>query len=121
MIVANPSASDILCNSTVAAGTVVTIPANRTYTCDISITTTQTVAGSSTATLTFNPKAGSTGTGPDSATVVLRCTATGLASSVGTNNTYITAVYNGGSAGATLDFALGGATSASCSISGFLI
>lgn len=113
MIIANPPSSDILCNSVTANGTVITIPANRTYTCDMVLVGSGSLG---TVTLTFNAKAGSTGVGPASGTVVSRLP---LGSTNG--NSPISLVCNGGSAGATIDFNTGGAASAAATINGFLV
>lgn len=122
MILAKPNASDILCNSINANGTVITIPAGRVYTCDIVMQASQSITGTSTATLTFNPANGSTGTGPAGQVIVSRCTVTAPATGMATNNTpHHSAVFHGGSNGATLDFALNGSTLAHCAINGFLI
>src|SRR6476661_411561 len=119
MIIAKPDASDILCGSVTGAGTIVTIPAGRVYTCDITISATQSIAGTSKAVVTFTPKGANCG--PATTTAVAHCIVMALATSVTTNQTHITAVFHGGDSGADLSLATGGASAVSCAITGFLL
>ena len=119
MIIAKPDADDILCGAATATGTVVTVPAGRVFVCDIAMSAAQSVLGTSVANLGW--VVGGTGCGPAVNTIVAHCIVVGLATGVSTNHTRITGVFHGGDAGGHLAFATGGASSASCAITGFLI
>lgn len=117
MILAAPFKSNVLCNSRATAGTVITIPANSTWTGDISLSASVAAATTATPTLTVN----GTDVGPTGGTVVHRLSLTGLALTTVSDSAYISLVVVTGDSPATLDFSLGGATSAACVANGFIL
>lgn len=117
MIISKPAAGNILCGSATATGTVVTVPAGVWYTCDISVSAAQAVAGNATPTVTWNPVGA--GAGPAVATVVARTVAAGLATGVSSNSSTVSFIGYGGDSGATLDFTASGASA--CTVTGFVI
>lgn len=119
MIAAMPSTGDIRCSSRTTTGTVITIPAGRTYCADIFIAASISVAGTATPRVTIT--AGGTGVEPAAATILHQLSMTGLALSTVAQSGMIEIVCRAGDADATLDFNVGGASSASVTINGFLL
>lgn len=119
MIAALPSPGDIRCATVTATGTAITIPAGRIFCGDIFIAAGLSVAG--TATPRVSITGGGTGVEPAANTVIHQLSMTGLALSTVTQSGTIEIVARAGSADAQLDFNLGGASSATCTINGFLL
>lgn len=117
MIVLGPLQDHVLCGSRTTAGTVLTIPANSTWTADLLISASVTAAATGSPTLTIN----GTDVGPSGGAVVHRLSITGLALTTVTDSAYISVLVVTGNAAATLDFALGGASSAACVANGVLL
>ncbi len=119
MINHNPSSGDIRVASRTTSGLIVTIPAGRTFSADVSLSASIAVAGSGNPFVTFN--GGGQGAEPASGTVVSRLALSGLALAVVANSTETEIIVRAGDADATLDFNVGGTSSAAVSINGFLI
>jgi len=122
MIQAGPVASDIICESATATNaSLVTVPAGRWATIDISLTVTAALAGTASASVTWTPSG--TGTGPATNKTIARCTATGLATAGADNSSYITALLYGGDTGAsgTIGYTAPSSGSGTCAINGFLL
>lgn len=115
---AMPSSGDYKYSTRTTNGTMVTVPAGRVLVYDLSITNSITVTGSGNTTITFN------GTGaeiPDG-TVLLQCVCAGIAlTSVGTNTAYISGVIKAGANDCTVSFATSGTSSATGTLSGYLL
>lgn len=118
MIYAQPSPSDILCNTVTTTGTVITVPAGRWYTATMTLSASVSAAGTSTPTITVN----GTNAAPASGTVVHRINLTGLALTTVSDSATIDIVVAAPLDNAiTLDFTAGATGTSSCTINGFLI
>ena len=117
-MLANPPTPSTLINGNRAtAGTVVTIPANSIFSCDVAISGAITAAGTGRPTLTLN-SAGTTF--PPAGSIVADMTVAGLLGVTSSNSNSIEVVVaTDATHTATLDFALGGASAASVVINGF--
>lgn len=75
MFAGSPSSSEVLANSRTTSGTLITVPAGKWYTGNLTVGVTASGAG------TFSPTVAISGTGggPSDATVIGRATATGVA------------------------------------------
>lgn len=114
------SVSDILADSaTVTTSSLITIPAGRYYSADISLTVTAPLAGTASASVTFTPVG--TGAGPATTKVLARCTGTGLLSATANNNSYTGIFVYGGDSGAHLDYSAASSGASTCTINGFLM
>lgn len=117
MIVAAPDASKILCGSRTTTGTIVTIPANSTFTANVVISASVSAAATAVPTVTVS----GTGGGPADGTVLHRLSITGLALTTVTDSCMTEILMVSGENALTLEFNTGGATSASVSVTGFLL
>ena len=121
MIYAKPLPADILCAAaTATTATLVTVPANRWYTADVSVSVSNgsaLIAASPAVTWTPNDATA----GPSTTTVLARATADSIASAPQQNSILTGILVFGGGLGGVLSFALNSATNASVTINGFLL
>ena len=113
-----PNSSEIVCNSVTATGTLITIPAGKWFTGDVSLTGAISVAG------TCNPTVATSGTNaaPASGTIVARLMLTGVALLGPVSNSNTTEVILLAPAGnsITLEFTAGAAGSSSATVNGYI-
>jgi hypothetical protein len=124
MIQVIPPASDIVNASATATTTgMVTVPAGRWLSADIQLSSSISVAGTSTPHLIYTIPGGVTNAAPASGSVLSRITLTGLSlTTVTDSNTTEILVYGGDTGGGcTLDFTAGASGTSSITINGFLI
>lgn len=117
MFPGQPSATEILCATRTTTGTMVTIPAGKWFTGDLTISASVSVAGTSTPTVTTS----GTNAAPASGTVIGRINLTGLA---------LTTVSDAASFGVialapaendiTIEFTAGANGTSSATLSGFI-
>lgn len=106
-----PSASEIQCGTLAASGTLVTVPAGKWYTGNISLSATVAVAGASNPVVTVN----GTNAAPAAGTVVARLNLAGLALST-ISDTVKAPPENS----VTIDFTAGAAGTSSATLNGFV-
>lgn len=118
MISYNPSTGDILCSTRTTTGTIITIPAGRAWSGNIFI------SASVTSLTTATPRVSVSGANaePADTTIIHQLSVSGLAA-VATHGEGVSEVIVRAPAGnsVTLEFNTGGATSASVSVTGFLL
>jgi hypothetical protein len=117
MIVFSPAQGNISCGSRNSTGTILTIPANSTWTGDLCISASVAAAGTGAPTITVN----GSDVGPAGGTIVHRLSITGLALTTISDSCSIPVLIVTGASSATLDFATGGASSAACVANGALL
>ena len=112
-----PNASEIRCNTLATTGNLVTVPAGRWYTGNVSISATVAVAGASNPVVTVN----GTNSAPTAGTVVARLNLAGLALST-ISDTVTTEVIAKAPSGndITIDFTAGANGTSSATINGFV-
>ena len=116
----HPPGAEILCAQTANnATTMVSVPANRWYKCQISVSIAISGAGGGAATVTWNP--GGTNCGP--AGTVPLAKAIAASSIAGQDSSTVTTdmLLFGGDSGGSLFFTTGGGTIVSANINGYLI
>ena len=106
----------VAASATATTASLVTIPASRYFCFEIQISGSQSGLGTATPAVTLKNTAGGT---PGASVVVAELSITGVIGAVSGSSSNKTVVGYSGTTGATLDFALNGAT-ASCTIGGFL-
>lgn len=112
-----PSASEILCNTVSATGTVITVPAGKWYTCDILLSATVSAIGTSSPAVTVN----GTNAAPAAGTVVARINASGLLASATAPAATVGLVVKAPDENSiTLDFTAGASGTSSVTINGFI-
>lgn len=117
MITYNPAASEILCNTRSTTGTVITVPAGKWYTCDISLSAAVSALGASNPTVTVN----GTNAAPAAGTVVARLNLSGLNLASLSDTALISLIVKAPDANdITLDFAAGATGTSSVTINGFI-
>lgn len=117
MIAYGASQSEIFCNTRTTTGTVITVPAGKWYTCDISLSATVAVAGASSPTVTVN----GLNAAPAAGTVVARVNLAGLALTTVADSTYVTLLCKAPDENEiTLDFTAGANGTSSVTINGFI-
>jgi hypothetical protein len=124
MIQVNPPASDIVnASATATTAGMVTVPAGKWLSADVQISSSISVAGTSTPHLNYTIPGGVTNAAPANGSVLSRLTLTGLAlTTVTDSNTTEILVYGGDTgSGCTLDFTAGASGTSSITINGFLI
>lgn len=119
MIAHFPSAGDIRCGARTTTGTILTIPAGRTFTANIQISASVSVAA--TATTSVSVVGGGTGQEPATGTVLCRLAIVGLALTTVADTATQEILIVAGDQDATLEFNTGGASSASVTVNGFLL
>jgi hypothetical protein len=112
----NFSNAEYFNGSATATGSVVTLPANRYFSCDIQLSVAQSGAGTATASVQYNTSGGTFS--PADNSIVARIQAVGLLGVSSANADTVTLAGYTGSGGATLDFTLSG--TGSCVINGVL-
>lgn len=112
----NFNSSEFFNGSATATGTVVALPANRYFSCDIQLSVAQSGAGTATGSVQYNSSGGSFS--PADNSIVARIQAIGLLGVSSANSDTIEFAGYTGSDGATLDFTLSGV--GSCTINGVL-
>lgn len=117
MIAHSPLASSVICGSRSTAGTIITIPANSTWCGDLLISASVTIAATATPTITVS----GANAAPVNGTVVHRLSITGLALTTVSDSCMIELIVVTGSDPVTLEFSLGGASSAACVANGFIL
>lgn len=112
-----PNASEIMCKTVTATGTMITVPAGKWFTGDLTIAATVAVAGASNPVVTVN----GTNAAPAAGTVIGRINLAGLAlaslSEVGTFG--VIALAPAGN-DITIDFTAGANGTSSATINGFI-
>ncbi len=117
MIAYGADSTEIICNTRTTTGTVVTIPAGKWYTCDISLSATVAVAGASNPTVTVN----GANAAPAAGTVVAGVNLAGLALTTVADSTYVTLLCKAPADNdITLDFTAGANGTSSVTINGFI-
>lgn len=119
MIAYFPSVGDILGAARTTTGTILTIPAGRTASVNIQIAGSASAAGLAAPVVTL--AGGGTGAEPAASTALARLSMNGLALTTVTDSCSQEVMVRAGDADATLEFSTGGASSASVTVSGFLI
>ena len=114
MILANPAG--YLNGSRTTTGTILTIPAGASATVNIQISASVAALGTGTPNVTLS--GGGVGMSPPSGSVLCRESISGLALTTVTGDGYQEVLMLVGDADATLQFATGGATSASVTVNG---
>jgi hypothetical protein len=116
----HPPGTEILCAQTATnATTMISVPANRWYKCQISVSIAISGAGAGAATVTWNP--GGTNCGPTASVPLAKAIA--ASSIAGQDSSTVTTdmLLFGGDSGGSLFFTTGGGTIVSANINGFLI
>lgn len=117
MIAYSAAASEILCNTRTTSGTVITVPAGKWYTCDISLSAAVSALGASNPTVTVN----GTNAAPAAGTVVHRLNLSGLnLASLSDAVTIGLIVKAPDENSITLDFTAGATGTSSVTINGFV-
>jgi len=118
MFPGQPNSSEIICNSVTATGTLVTIPAGKWFTGELSLTGATSVAGNCFPTVTTS----GTGVAPASGTVVGRLHLTGVAllGPVSSSNTTEVIVLSPIGNSVTLEFTAGAVGTSSATINGYI-
>lgn len=117
MFPGQPSSSEILCGTRTTTGTVITVPAGKWYTGNVSMTSSVAAAGTSAPTLTVN----GANAAPASGTVVARCESAGLLASASANATFQEIIVLAPAENdVTLDFTAGAAGASSVTINGYV-
>lgn len=112
-----PSSSDIKCGTLATSGTLVTVPADRWYAGDVSISATVSVAGASNPVVVVN----GTNAAPASGTVIARLNLAGLALSTISDTMTIPVIVKAPPENSvTIDFTAGANGTSSASINGYL-
>jgi hypothetical protein len=122
MINVFPVSTDIIAASaTATTAGIVTVPGGRWMTANIVLSGVISGVGTATPNVTYDVPGGTSGAAPANGTVLHEIVMGGLLGVInGTSCEHEIIVY-GGNNGCTLNFNLGGATSAICVINGFLI
>src|SRR6478609_5072310 len=106
-----------MANTRTTTGTMITVPAGKWFTCDISLSASVAVLGNSNPTVTVN----GTNSAPTSGTVVARLNLSGLAlTTVSDSNTVSVIVKAPDENSITLDFTAGATGTSSATINGFV-
>jgi hypothetical protein len=120
MLISRPNAADILCASaTATTATLITVPANRWYTGDVAVSSSNTGATAGSAAVTWTPTDGSAG--PSATTVLAKCITTAVGGTTTSNSVHTGILVFGGNTGGVLSFATNTATNSAVSINGFLL
>lgn len=113
----SPAQSEILCSTRTTTGTLVTVPAARSYTGDLCISGSISVAGTSIPVVTVN----GTGAAPASGTVVGRINLTGLALTTVSDSATVGIIVRAPDGNdITIDFTPGASGTSSATLNGFL-
>lgn len=117
MFPGSPNSSEILCSTRTTTGTMVTIPAGKWFTGDLTISATVSVAGASNPTVAVN----GTNAAPAAGTVVGRINLAGLAlSTISDTGTFgIIALAPAGN-DITIDFTAGANGTSSATLNGYI-
>lgn len=112
-----PGQEEIFSATRTTSGTLVTIPAGKWYSCDISLSATVAVAGASSPTVTVN----GTNAAPTTGTVVARLNIAGLALTTVSDSNTISAILRSPLENSiTLDFTPGANGTSSATVNGFI-
>jgi len=117
MIVHSPPAGNVLCGTRNTAGTIITIPPNNVWSGNLVISASVALAATATPSVTVS----GTGGGPASGTIVHRLSITGLALTTVSDSCMTEVIVVSGDNPLTLEFAVGGASSATVTATGFLL
>lgn len=122
MINATPSSGDIV-NASVTATTsgVVTVPGTRWLTANICISATLTGLGTATPRVTYTVPGGTSNAAPANGSVLHGLSVASVVGVSAQDSETMEVLVYGGDNGCTLDFNLGGASNARCTINGFLL
>lgn len=117
MFPGSPNASEIICGSRTTTGTLITIPAGKWYTGDLTLTANVAAVGTSAPTVTT----AGTNVAPASGSVVARLNVSGLLAATGaqTSNTEIL-ILAPPENDVTLEFTAGAAGASTATINGFI-
>lgn len=117
MFPGQPNSSEIICNTLAASGTLITVPAGKWFTGNLTISATVAVAGNSNPVVTVN----GTNAAPAAGTVVGRINLAGLALSTISNSApfEIIALAPSGN-DITIDFTAGANGTSSATLNGFI-
>jgi len=117
MFTGQPNASEIKCNTVTATGTIITVPAGKWFTGDLTISATVAVAGASNPVVTVN----GTDAAPAAGTVIGRLNLAGLALSTVSDaiHTEVIALAPAGN-DITIDFTAGANGTSSATLNGFI-
>lgn len=122
MINVFPHASDIINASATTTSTgIVTIPGGRWLTADIFISATFTGVGAANPKVTYTVPGGTTGAAPATGSILHQLSLTSLVGVAAVDSGMTEIIVYGGTNGCTIDFNIGGSSSASVTINGFLI
>jgi len=117
MFQGSPSAEEVFCATRTTTGTLVTIPAGKWYTADVSISASTSVLGASNPVVTVN----GTNAAPASGTVVARLNINGLAlTTVNGSMTIPVIVRSPSENDVTIDFTAGASGTSSATINGYI-
>jgi len=118
MIAFSPNPGHTICGNRTSAGTIITIPAGSTWCGDIQIAASVTVGATGTPSVTVS----GAGAEPAAGAVLSRLSITGLALTTVTDSNTISAIVVAPAGNdVTLEFATGGASSASVVCNGFTL
>lgn len=117
MFSVQPSASEIMCSTVSSTGNMITVPAGRWYTGNVSISASVAVAGNSSPVVTVN----GTNAAPASGTVVARLNLVGLALTTVAGSTSTEIIVKAPTSNdVTIDFTAGAAGTSSATVNGFV-
>lgn len=117
MFPGQPNSSEIICGSRITTGTLITIPAGKWYTGNLTISAAVAVAGTSAPTVTTS----GTNVAPASGTIVGRATATGLLAAAAANGTSTEIIILAPPENdVTLEFTAGASGSSSATVNGYI-
>lgn len=118
MIAYSPNPGNTICGNRTSTGTILTIPAGSVWCGDIQLSASVSIAATATPTVTVS----GAGAEPAPGSIVSRLSITGLALTTVTNSNTVSAIIVAPSGNSvTLEFATGGATSASVVCNGFIL
>lgn len=117
MFPGSPNATEIMCGTRTTTGTVITVPAGKWYTGNVSMTSSVAALGTSAPVLTVN----GTNAAPAAGTVVTRCESSGLLASASANSVFQEIIVLAPPENSvTLDFTVGAAGASSVTVNGFI-
>ncbi len=112
-----PNSSEIICGTRTTTGTLVTIPAGKWYTGNISMTASVALAGASAPTVAT----AGTNVAPAAGTVIARCDSAGLLASASSNSSYQEIIVLAPSENdVTLEFTAGANGVSSATVNGYI-
>jgi hypothetical protein len=112
-----PSSSEIICNTRTTTGTLITIPAGKWYTGNISMTASVAALGASAPVVTT----AGTDVSPAAGTVIARCDSAGLLASASSNSSYQEIIVLAPSENdVTLEFTAGASGVSSATVNGYI-